>query len=135
MNGQKLLLVMLVVLGFALSPLLAHDVPRPRLLVLTDISSMKPGVAEPDDVRSLIRLMLYANEFEISAASAFQERWNLSRSSDPGIIKLWIYIQDGFDRGHRTCGAAPIAEKRLMTHSWFAGRVGRPPMASKTLIS
>jgi hypothetical protein len=38
---------------------------RPRLLVLTDISSLTAGVAEPDDGQSLIRLMLYADEFDI----------------------------------------------------------------------
>jgi hypothetical protein len=70
MNGQKLLLVMLVSLGSTFSPSLAQDVPRPRLIVLTDISSLTPGVAEPDDAQSLIRLMLYANEFEIEGLIA-----------------------------------------------------------------
>ncbi len=43
---------------------------RPRLLVLTDISSLSAGVAEPDDGQSLIRLMLYANEFDIEGLVA-----------------------------------------------------------------
>jgi len=43
---------------------------RVRLAVLTDISSLTAGVAEPDDGQSLIRLMLYANEFEIEALVA-----------------------------------------------------------------
>jgi hypothetical protein len=70
MNGQKLLLVMMVVLGLAFSSSLAQDTFRPRLLVLTDISSLTPGVAEPDDAQSLIRLMLYANDFEIEGLIA-----------------------------------------------------------------
>ena len=70
MNGQKLLLLVMVVLGSAFSPSLAHDDPRPRLLVLTDISSLTAGVAEPDDAQSLIRLMLYANEFDIEGLIA-----------------------------------------------------------------
>src|SRR3954454_18725536 len=48
----------------------APDEPRPRLVVLTDISSLTPGVAEPDDGQSLIRLMLYANEFDIEGLIA-----------------------------------------------------------------
>ena len=43
---------------------------RPRLVVLTDISSLTAGVAEPDDGQSLIRLMLYTNEFDIEGLVA-----------------------------------------------------------------
>jgi hypothetical protein len=43
---------------------------RPRLVVLTDISSLTPGVAEPDDGQSLIRLMLYTNELEVEGLFA-----------------------------------------------------------------
>jgi len=55
MNGQKLVLFVIVVLGFAFSPSLAQDTSRPRLIVLTDMSSLTFGVAEPDDGQSLIR--------------------------------------------------------------------------------
>ena len=37
---------------------------RPRLLVLTDIGG------DPDDQQSMVRLMLYANEFEIEGLVA-----------------------------------------------------------------
>jgi Protein of unknown function (DUF1593) len=43
---------------------------RSRLIVLTDISSLTTGVAEPDDGQSLIRLMLYANDFDIEGLIA-----------------------------------------------------------------
>src|SRR4051794_40007599 len=45
-------------------------VDRPRLVVLTDISSLSAGVAEPDDGQSLIRLMLYTNDFDIEGLVA-----------------------------------------------------------------
>src|SRR4051794_29487271 len=45
-------------------------VDRPRLVVLTDISSLSAGEAEPDDGQSLIRLMLYADEFDIEGLVA-----------------------------------------------------------------
>ncbi len=38
--------------------------PRPRLLVLTDIGG------DPDDTQSMVRLMVYANEFEIEGLVA-----------------------------------------------------------------
>jgi hypothetical protein len=43
---------------------------RPRLIVLTDISSLTAGEAEPDDGQSLIRLMLYSNDFDIEGLVA-----------------------------------------------------------------
>src|SRR4051794_18186891 len=43
---------------------------RHRLVVLTDISSLTAGEAEPDDGQSLIRLMLYTNEFDIEGLVA-----------------------------------------------------------------
>ena len=48
----------------------APPAERTRLMVLTDISSLTAGVAEPDDGQSLIRLMLYANEFDIEGLVA-----------------------------------------------------------------
>jgi glycerophosphoryl diester phosphodiesterase len=51
---------------FVLSPVVvAADAPaKPRLVVLTDIGG------DPDDQQSMIRLMLYANEFEIEGLIA-----------------------------------------------------------------
>lgn len=42
----------------------AQSAPKPRLMVLTDIGG------DPDDQQSLIRLMLYSNEFEIEGLIA-----------------------------------------------------------------
>ena len=42
---------------------------RPRLLVLTDISN------EPDDEESLVRLLVYANEFDIEGLVATTSTW------------------------------------------------------------
>jgi len=49
---------------------IGRDEFQPRLIVLTDISSLTAGVAEPDDGQSLIRLMLYANDFDIEGLIA-----------------------------------------------------------------
>ncbi len=49
---------------------LAAAVDRPRLAVLTDIGG------DPDDQQSMVRLMLYANEFEIEALIATAQTGN-----------------------------------------------------------
>ncbi len=43
---------------------------RTRLIILSDIGSLRAGVAEPDDGQSMIRLMLYANDFDIEGLIA-----------------------------------------------------------------
>ncbi|MFO0954273.1 MAG: DUF1593 domain-containing protein [Isosphaeraceae bacterium] len=43
---------------------------RLRLVVLTDIGSLTAGVGEPDDGQSLIRLMLYSNDFQVEGLIA-----------------------------------------------------------------
>ncbi len=43
---------------------------RPRILVLTDISSLTAGVREPDDGQSLVRFLLLANEYDIEGIVA-----------------------------------------------------------------
>jgi len=42
----------------------------PRLLVLTDITSLSAGLREPDDGQSLIRLLLYSNQIAIEGLVA-----------------------------------------------------------------
>lgn len=59
----------LAALLFLLTPALAVA-QRPRIFVLTDISSLTAGVREPDDGQSLIRLLLHSNEFDIEGIVA-----------------------------------------------------------------
>ena len=65
---MRTLLLSLSALSLAMSPLVAADIPKsdvkPRLLVLTDLSN------EPDDEESLVRLLVYANEFDIEGLIA-----------------------------------------------------------------
>src|SRR5262249_37076483 len=69
---------MTVGLGLALFMICAsagQQAPQPqperlRLVVLTDISGLAAGEAEPDDGQSMIRLMLYTNEFDIEGLIA-----------------------------------------------------------------
>ena len=60
-------------MGLLTTPPAAAE-PKPRLLVLTDIGG------DPDDQQSLIRLMVYSNEFEIEGLIA-------SASGTPGELK------------------------------------------------
>src|SRR5262245_51203254 len=55
----KLLSCLALLLAALASGTYAADVAQPRLIVLTDIGG------DPDDQQSLVRLMLYSNEFDI----------------------------------------------------------------------
>ncbi len=76
MNSTKCIRYLCSVLFASLlsTPLAGVTAERPRLAVLTDIGG------DPDDQQSLIRLLMYANEFEIEAfiASASGTRGELS---------------------------------------------------------
>lgn len=58
-----------------------HSAERPRLAVLTDIGG------DPDDQQSLVRLMVYSNEFEIEAILA-------SAAGTPGELKKAVTRAD-----------------------------------------
>lgn len=60
--------------ALCLLAVLGHAADRPRLLILTDIGG------DPDDTQSMIRLMVYANEFMIEGLIA-------SASGTPGELK------------------------------------------------
>lgn len=95
----------------SLPPEACAAAPRPRLAVLTDIGG------DPDDRQSLIRLMVYANEFEIEAlvASASGTRGELKEAvTRPDLIRE---IVDGYGKAlpnlRRHVGGWPEAESLL----------------------
>ncbi len=57
---------------------------KPRVIVLTDISE-----GEPDDAQSLIRFLLYANEFDIEGLLATTSIWRMRAGDEiaPGLIR------------------------------------------------
>ena len=65
---MKTLLLSVLALALALPRLAAADAPqadaRPRVIVLTDLSN------EPDDEESLVRFLVYANEFDVEGLIA-----------------------------------------------------------------
>jgi hypothetical protein len=67
-NVALLMVPLLMTIVMPTTPSETSD--RPRLIILTDISSLTPGVAEPDDGQSLIRLMLYSNDIDIQGLIA-----------------------------------------------------------------
>ncbi|MBN1676575.1 MAG: DUF1593 domain-containing protein [Kiritimatiellae bacterium] len=48
---------------------------KPRIIVLTDISSLIGGWREPDDTQSLVRFLLYSNEFDVEGLIATASGW------------------------------------------------------------
>ena len=57
--------------------------PKPRLIVLTDISN------EPDDEESMVRLMVYSNEFDIEGLVATTSTW-LRKNTREDLIRRQI---------------------------------------------
>ena len=57
--------------------------PKPRLLVLTDIAN------EPDDQMSLVRLLVYANQFDLEGLVATTSTW-MKKTVRPDVIRLVI---------------------------------------------
>jgi hypothetical protein len=64
-----------------LAPLVAQE--KPRLVVLTDISN------EPDDEESLVRLLVYSNEFDIEGLIATTSVW-LKDKIRPDLIRRQV---------------------------------------------
>ena len=58
-------------------------VPRPRLLVLTDIAN------EPDDQMSMVRLLVYSDGFDIEGLVATTSTW-MKKTVRPDVIRLLI---------------------------------------------
>ncbi|MCA8995686.1 MAG: DUF1593 domain-containing protein, partial [Planctomycetaceae bacterium] len=78
---RPLLSAWVCLLGLALNTGAIADDGRPRLLVLTDIGG------DPDDQQSMIRLMVYTNEFQIEGLIA-------SASGTPGELKKAVTRAD-----------------------------------------
>jgi hypothetical protein len=60
----------LLLLGFLVTGFQKKSALKTRLIVMTDITSLVSGYKEPDDGQSLVRLMLYSNNFEIEGLLA-----------------------------------------------------------------
>ena len=60
---RKFVLVLMAVIGVNALQAAENDL-KPRLVVCTDIA---PADVEPDDMESMVRLMAYADMFEIEA--------------------------------------------------------------------
>jgi hypothetical protein len=82
---RPLLTATIVLAGIALAsaqtplPLVDPYVARPRVLVMTDIAN------EPDDQMSLVRFLLYANQFDVEGLVASTSTW-LKTGPRPDVI-------------------------------------------------
>ncbi len=61
--------------------------PKTRLVVMTDISTLTASQGEPDDTQSLIRLLLYSNDFDIQGFIATHTDHHLPLSVNPQFIQ------------------------------------------------
>lgn len=96
---------------------------RPRLAILTDIGG------DPDDTQSLIRLLVYSNEFEIEAfvASASGTRGELKEAiTRPDlilqIIDAYGLVRPQLQRHADGWPEAPFLRDRVVSGNRFRGR-------------
>jgi hypothetical protein len=82
-----LFLVMILLISFTM---LAVDAQKPRVMILTDIEN------EPDDAQSLVRFLLYSNQFEVEGIVATTSCWQRDKIADWRIYE----ILDSYEKVH-----------------------------------
>lgn len=107
-------LSVLAALSLFLSPVFANE--KPRLFVLTDIEN------EPDDAMSMVRFLVYANQFDIeglAATTSIHQRNRVAPDRIRTIIAAYAKVRDnlekhepGFPTGdfllERVCEGLPV---------------------------
>jgi len=75
--------ILITIMMFASAySLVAQDLIKPRVLVLTDIEN------EPDDAESMVRFMLYSNHFDVEGLCATTSRWLRDRTAEWRIKEI-----------------------------------------------
>lgn len=64
MNRTRIIALLLGLIGMTTTSVAKEAALKPRLVVCTDIA---PADVEPDDMESMVHLMVYADMFEIEA--------------------------------------------------------------------
>jgi Protein of unknown function (DUF1593) len=98
---------------------------RPRILILTDVSSLTAGIAEPDDGQSLIRLMLYTNDFDIEGLIATSNLGHQQKTR-PDLVRQVVdaygKVQSNLLLHDRRYPAAASLRAKIKSGQPFAGR-------------
>jgi hypothetical protein len=87
-NMKKIILIIVVNLFFGIA--FGQNLQKHRLLVLTDIE------ADPDDVQTLIRLLLYANQIDIEgiiATTSVHQKYRVAPETIREILGAYAKIQ------------------------------------------
>ncbi|MBK1879325.1 DUF1593 domain-containing protein [Pelagicoccus mobilis] len=90
-GGQSLprqLLTLLALFIYFFTPLTAHALEKPRVIVLADMGN------EPDEEQQMVHLLLYANELDIEGLIAVTGKF-LRKDPQP---ELFFHLIDGYDR-------------------------------------
>jgi hypothetical protein len=82
MQQLKPTLILALLILCVSSTAFAQDSKKPRVIVLTDIE------ADPDDTQSLIRLLLYSNQFDVEGLVATTSIHQKTRVAPESIVKV-----------------------------------------------
>jgi hypothetical protein len=108
-------------LAATLCAALAIAVEKPRLIVLTDISN------EPDDEESLVRLLVYSNEFDLEGIIATTSVWLRDRTRPDLIrrqIEAYAKVRDNLLQHAAGYPEADLLAKRVKDGSTEFGMTG-----------
>jgi hypothetical protein len=97
---------------------------KPRVLILTDVSSLRAGVAEPDDGQSLVRLMLYTNDLQIEGLVASSNLGHGQRVQPElihQVIDAYGKVQSSLQRHDRSYPSAGHLHERVKAGQPEAG--------------
>ena len=81
-----ILLIIFLVRGYA-------QTEKQRIIILTDIEN------EPDDAQSMVRFLLYANQFDVEGIVATTSCWQRNKIADWRIHE----IVDAYEIGRASC--------------------------------
>jgi len=87
LKAKSIFVVIFIVAAFfsslpCIASLTSENVEKPRVLILTDIEN------EPDDAQSLVRFLLYSNQFDVEGIVATTSCWQRDEIADWRIYEI-----------------------------------------------
>jgi hypothetical protein len=105
-----------------------HAAPKTRVLVMTDISTLTSGQGEPDDTQSLVRLLLYSNDFEIEGLLATHTNNPVPKRVNPqfihAILDVYGSTRDNLARHDPAFPPVEQLRRRVKAGSGERSRIG-----------
>ena len=131
-----LAMAVVVAMAIVIAGPVQAQVAKPRIIVLTDIGN------EPDDSESLVRFLLYANEFDVEGLIATTSTWQRDRVRPDLILEQiagYDAVYDNLSRQAPGYPAAATLRGKVLAGAPLYGMAGvgtgRDTAASRAIIA